>query len=545
MEEIRLHQAKPITAWFDRALCCHAWFPILVLGSITFLAYFPTLWNGFCLDDTSILTAPYPRTFTDSIYLFVEPVPHGLALLYRPLTFLTFILDLQLWGENAWGFHLTNIVLAMLAVVVAYFLTAHWLPAPYALLAASLFAVHTGHSEAVIGIFNRGQLLGGLGMLLALLCFVKTLPPYPPRRRWMYLAALATLVGCFAKENALVTPIICLLLICLYRPARAWWLHLVSGITLQVSVVLLYLIFRYTALQMLAMPGVDGFVDGQGWWTIYVQFSLTLTTYLRYTFFPFFLSCDYPWPIFFSHWSVVVPPLFLVAAAYLLCQSEYVERLAGFCCLWFVGCLLPVLHLVPLQIAFAERFLFPATLGMMSLLALVWWKLRGHKFFTALVLIIPLLVMTMYRCGDWRDNATLWRRTLKTTPESYRALIYLAAEANRENHTSLAFQYYQAALKARPNRHNEILINYNLGMLLLEARQPKQALHFFSEALQRHPEHNPSWIALGDASARQKNWQGAIYFYQQVKVPLNRWDKDYEAVQKKLTRCQVRNRLGD
>jgi tetratricopeptide (TPR) repeat protein len=474
-------------------------------------------------------------------------------LTYRPLTFFTFVLDFALWQDNPLGYHLTNVLLAAIAAIAAFFLAKNLLPERYALLSAVIFAILPGQSEAVISVFNRSQVLTGLGILVAVVCFCQTVRREIPWAGWKWLGALALFLGCLAKESALVTPLLCVLVIFLFRPCLCPRGELRRTFALHAATIGLYLILRYHAFGTFGIPGMEGFLDGEGWWGRYNNICRILTEYFRLAFFPYPLSCDYPWQPVSFHWSSLVYPLIFPYAAYLLCRGNERTRLWSFSLLWFVVCLLPVLHLAPLQIPFAERLLYPASLGVSIILAWLVAQAGRSKALYIVLLLLPMTGLTFLRCYDWRSNSVLWRRTLEVFPESYRAWIYLGAEYGRTG-MALASRHspkadtchrqavvcYEKALQLNPNRHNRILIYYNLGITCFWLGEKDKSRECFQSLLQLAPDYTPAWLFLGDLAWRAGQRERARLCYSHVKGPRNRWDRSYREAQEKIRKCTAR-----
>lgn len=92
---------------------------------------------------------------------------------YRPLCVLSFRLNHWLSGFNPFGFHLTNVLLHVLATGLVLATSRTLLPARCPLLAAALFAVHPVHVEAVAGVVGRADVLASVFFLCSFLCYVK------------------------------------------------------------------------------------------------------------------------------------------------------------------------------------------------------------------------------------------------------------------------------------------------------------------------------------------------------------------------------------
>lgn len=155
---------------------------------------------------------------------------------YRPLVVMSFRADHYFHGDDVLGYHITNVVVHVLACVAGLFLLGavlgprRWL---HSLLAASLFAVHPIHTEVVANITSRAETMCGVVVLGAMALYLRLVPAAapgqgggPPRSSWVsVLACLVTsaliIVGALCKETALVVPVVVLCLDILCRSAAA------------------------------------------------------------------------------------------------------------------------------------------------------------------------------------------------------------------------------------------------------------------------------------------------------------------------------------
>lgn len=524
--------------------------------AITSICYFPTLGNGFCLDDEWIRTAPYPKKIGEIPYLFSEPVAQGMVLHYRPLHYSSLTMDYRLWGDNPAGYHLTNILLAGATAVAVFFLAMRFLPVHCALLAATFFAVLPGHSEAVIGAFNRSQVMSTLGIVVALLCFAGYLDCGGPasrqnlwgRRGWLCASVLATLCGCLAKESALVTPLLALFLACCDRPVQIRKTG--YAVSLMGLACLSYLLLRRHIAGSVGFSDAESFIAGTTPLAHYYNLCRLLSLYLGLTIFPATLSCDYPLRAVTWHWSGIVWPPALALFFYFLAKGGPARRSFGFCWLWFIVALTPVLHILPLHIAFAERVLYTASPGPAIAIAIAFARLSGRKKLLAWPLICCLTALTMLRCLDWRDNATLWSKTIQTTPQSYRAHIgvgnqyALEASALRKRNAvpqaigyyRQSILYYSKALQLGPNRANRLLAYYNLYVVYSSIGD--DAAHFYRDRLlELAPRHAEMCMSLGDQAVRDRDWHEAMHWYGNIPTPVNRWDKRHAEAREKIRQC--------
>jgi hypothetical protein len=137
-----------------------------VAALVAALAYAPALGTSFTSDDFFILDR------VKALGGLAHPVAYferGFFEYYRPLAFLSQALDWTLWGQRAFGFHLTNILLHAIASALTFAIARRLLDRPAAVVAAILFALHPASHEAIYWIAARFDLLATTFMLLSLL----------------------------------------------------------------------------------------------------------------------------------------------------------------------------------------------------------------------------------------------------------------------------------------------------------------------------------------------------------------------------------------
>lgn len=152
--------------------------PIFLITTVSLVVYANTLKNGFLLDDDNfIIRSDYIKDWKNSFTIFTPQyrnVPARHVDLNRPVMTWSLIWDYALWGLNPFGYHLTNLLLHSLNVILLYFLGLLILQRQsIALLGAIIFAVHPIHTEAVNGINFREDLLVTVFYLLATITFIK------------------------------------------------------------------------------------------------------------------------------------------------------------------------------------------------------------------------------------------------------------------------------------------------------------------------------------------------------------------------------------
>jgi len=192
----------------------HGWYVAGLLALVVFLVYGNALFNHFVWDDGYlIVNNPYIKDFRSLPNLFSGDLVQSTTMrdiasgYYRPLSMLWFMADYHIWGLNPFGFHVTNVLIHFVNVLLVYLLVLKVSKEKtVALWTGLLFAVHPIHVEAVTPIYNRMGIQTAMFMLSSLVCFV-----YAEKfqKGPLLAAALGFLAAAlFSKEEAVVLPVL-------------------------------------------------------------------------------------------------------------------------------------------------------------------------------------------------------------------------------------------------------------------------------------------------------------------------------------------------
>ena len=520
------------------------------------LLYLPTLRNQFVWDDVALIenddirtldASTIERIFTTNFWGATET--H--SGLYRPLTALSFHVDYQLYGDNPGGFHLTNALLNA-GVCVLVFLVLHAMFGRFdtALMAALFFAVFPMHVENVAWISGRTDILATLFMLASLWCYV----------RWRVAVRTVMLAGVFvffalallAKEVAVVLPAVIavasVLPIAHERqpfPRMARW-----GVVLGMLIlVLLYFVARKAVLgASLAYFSrfTTGFVQA-------VALSLAIVAHYAYKlFFPFRLDAeaDFMPPARFFNLHTLVGLVIVVGVAYAVYRWRRHGAFVFGVALMAFG-LAPVLNILPLNQVLAERFLYFPSIGFALLIALavVWGMTRWRPVVIGAfaALLMTFAVRSVARSLDWKDERTLFSKTVETSGDSARARTSLGASLYKEGKVEQALQEFVKATELNPSyapgwsgraraegdlgridealEHiavaieldpDDALLYHHLGVLQFRAREYNKAAESFRHALDIQPRHAHARFNLGLALYQVGDFDGAVREFGQL-----------------------------
>ena len=440
---------------------------------------------------------------------------------WHPLTWLSHMLDGELYGSNPRGHHLTSLAFHIVNAVLLFWLlnrmtAAFWRSA----FVAALFALHPLHVESVAWISERKDLLSTFFWWLTLWLYVAWVKGPAAGRSLRYAAALlAFALGLMAKSMIVTLPFTLLLLD--YWPLRRLESRLGSVRTRVVEKAPFFLLsLAVSIVTLLAQRGGEAIISTDRF-PIDVRVGNALVAYLTYigkTLWPHSLAPYYPHPVTLS----LAPAL--GAAVVLLGLSFGVLRLARkhpyllFGWLWYLGTLVPVIGLVQVGTqAFADRYTYVPLVGLFIMLAwgvpelLARWRRAPAALpWLAGGALAALAVCSWYQTALWKDTVILFRHTLAVTQRNAMAHAILGTALERRGDVDEAISHLHEALRLKPDlaqTHN------NLGIAFHRKGRFDEAVAQYREALELKPEQASTYVNLGAALYTQGRVDEAIVAY--------------------------------
>lgn len=510
---------------------------ILVLG-VSLVVFGGTLGNGFVWDDLAfIINNTFLHDMGNVPRFFLVNDAHGTGGInpyYRPLTTLSFALDRWLWGDNAAGYHLVNLILHLLVVTQLYavirLLTGHPLGA---LLAALLFAIHPATSEPVAFVSARADLWCALFMLGSFRLFLAHLSD----RRLVSIAASLVLAAAatFSKIVAITLPLLMgVHLVATGEWRRRWRLLIPHG-----AVAAAFLLVREAVV---SLP----LSDGNPLATRLATAGTILVRYLWHAVWPFDLQVMYDVPVQTALGAPVVLCSWGLAGGLVwrAWQSRVSRPAGALGAVWFVAALLPVSGIIQFMAPslMADRYLYVPLCGAAMALGEVlsreprrWWYpgWRRVAVVGTVGLVACLAAETTSRIPQWRDEVSLWSREAPRNPRNVwvhhrLAEGYIRQERSREadevlHHLhglgdgcpelwnqwaevallrgdfALAEHYLFRALEGDASRPRTLL---TLGKLIAETGNREQAIKALRKALSLNPHDREAAELLQSMEAR-------------------------------------------
>jgi tetratricopeptide (TPR) repeat protein len=480
-----------------------------------------------------------------------------------PLTWLSLMLDAQIHGDFAGGFHLTNLCLhianalllfALLATVTA----ARWKSA----FVAAAFAIHPLHVESVAWITERKDVLSTFFGLAALLAYARYAEK--PRRSW-YLLSLAAF-GCslLAKQMLVTLPMLLLLLD--YWPLRRLKLsaakrekssqvadaaHEMAAAeqqphssrilgndkpaklacpTRSVKELLLEKVpfLGLTALFcMVALAGqrygntVASLTD-LSFGTRCANAVLAYATYIIKTVWPQGLAPYYPYSVEAISWVEVSAAAIFLSTCTLWAVLQRNRRpylLVGW--LWYLGTCVPVIGLVQIGTQqTADRYTYFPIVGLF--IAASWylpsvipagiWRQRLLPVVATSMLVL-FAVTARQQTSYWKNSLTLWERARDVTAANLVACFNYCDALLGAERIDEAVSQARVACRVAPNR---ALAHLALGRALTHQRQRAEAIQAFEKALQLEPHLADAHAAVGHVRLQQRRYAEASVHLQKA-----------------------------
>lgn len=328
---------------------------------------------------------------------------------YVPLTMLTLAVDHKVWGLDPRGYHLTNLCMHALAVLLAYVWLLGILPPWPAALAAAVFAVHPLQVEAVSVAIQRKTLLSGALFFATLILYQQWCRR---RDRWLYAAALLTYVAA-ALAKPVVASLPCILLLYDYAfgdPRRRRVAHVLPFFCVAAATCLA------AAVAHAAVGGTHGPHGGNV--VVHVlMVSRALLENATALLLPVNLSPLYYYPKDSGYAALNFIALAFIPFLLFWVTVRHARHPWPFFCVWWVALVCaPEANLFPLAQLRADRFMYLAVLGAGIGLAVLVFPPRGGmraRGGLAGVIVLALLAGVSYRSAAvWRSDITAWTRVV-------------------------------------------------------------------------------------------------------------------------------------
>ena len=448
----------------------------------------------------------------------------GYAANWHPLTWLSHILDWQLFGHNSAGHHITNLIFhivntLLLFIVLKQMTGAIW---PSAFVAA-LFALHPLHVESVAWVSERKDVLSTFFWLLTMWAYVRFVRR--PKITGYLLVVLFLALGLMAKPMLVTLPFVLLLLdywpLDRFGPKRgkAGTKYSLSHLLIEkiplFAMVLASCIVTYIVQQKGGAMPIAEVRDFP------IRLANAFISYLQYInkmIWPAWLAMFYPYPgrnVSFLY--TIISAVLLLAVTILILRFAKSRRYLVTGWFWYLGTLVPVIGLIQVGgHAMADRYSYITLTGLFIIIAwglpelLGKWPHRKVVLWTASLLVLSALAICAHiQQRYWKNTITLCEHALKVTNNNYQAHFCMTDMLLEQGRIEEAIRHNIEAARIRPDYVEAI---NGLGFALYRAGRIDEAMYYYKRALEINPGFAPAYANLGCVLAAKGKFAEAISF---------------------------------
>jgi tetratricopeptide (TPR) repeat protein len=493
---------------------------------------------------------------------------------WHPLTWISHMLDYQVFGLNAGAHHLVNVLLHIVNTLLLFIVFTRMTKALWAsAFIAAVFGLHPLHIESVAWVAERKDVLSTFFWLLTMLTYFYYTEKPDTKRCLLTLLLFAA--GLLAKPMLVTMPFVLLLLDywplermrfdkkvdsenkeqnCMQSTAVKQ-----SFFPLVMEKIPFFILAAISSIVTFIVQKNTGAVRSIDVIDIKSRIGNAIVSYIGYIckmFWPSRLAVLYPHPgnnISTTRIIICGLLLVLITVAVILLSRRKKYLVTGW--FWYIGTLVPVIGLVQVGVqAMADRYTYIPMTGI--LIIIVWgardligsWKYRKEALAVVSVcVLLAMSVKTSIQLKYWQNSMTLFRHTLDVTQDNYiiennyanllfdqgqieKAIEYLnkslaiepssaevhnnlAAILSKTGKTDEAIIHYRAAIKLKPDSAEP---HHNLAIALSKQGKTDEAIKEYYEALRLDPDNVDSLSNLGFELADKGNYGEAVEFYKKA-----------------------------
>ena len=489
------------------------------------LAYWPVYRFGFVRFDDPTYVTENPHVLSGLTWPAVKwAFTSGYGANWHPLTWMSHMLDVQLYGLDAAGHHATNVLLHAASTVLLLGVLVRMTGALWrSTVVTALFGLHPIHVESVAWVAERKDVLSAFFWMVTLWAYTAYVRKPRPIRYGLVVASLA--LGLMAKPMVVTLPFALLLLDVwplrrLDVGGRLWtsmWPLVREKLPLfALSVASSVITFEVQRQGGTVASGLRLPLDER-----LGNALISYAVYIGKTLWPLHLAAYYPYPRSLPTTSMLVSALclFAITAGAIAALRRYPYVLVGW--LWYLGTLVPTIGIVQVGTqAMADRYTYIPLIGIFIVLAwgipdilCRWPQSRAPAFALASAAVVACVFGTTVQARYWESSMTLWKHALEVTTDNYAAHTFYGNALAAQGNLDAAIAEYTEAIRIRPDypeAHN------NLGPALASKGKLDDAIRHFAEAIRLRPNYADAHSNLGVALASQGKLDEAIAQYNEA-----------------------------
>jgi tetratricopeptide (TPR) repeat protein len=454
---------------------------------------------------------------------------------WHPLTWLSHMLDYELFGLNPAGHHWTNVEFHILNTLLLFFILFRMTGALWkSAFVAALFALHPLHVESVAWVSERKDVLSTFFGLLTIAAYYRYVKKSSATNYLLVFIFLC--LGLMVKPILVTIPFVLLLLD--FWPLKRFQYK--SNFLLKSETANddanrsnhRIILEKIPLFIPVAISCILTFLAQQSEGAVKHLYALALkyrvanalvsyTDYILKTIWPHKLGVFYPHPgNTLPSWQIVGAALLIVAACYWAIRATKKYPYIPVGLFWYLGTLVPVIGLVQVgDQALADRYTYIPLIGIFIIVSWgvpdLFKKWHDKKIFlgiSAAILLAALSWKTFFQLNSWKNGITLFEHAISVTENNYQAQNNLGT-AYEPIDLDKALFHYKAALKIKPEFAMAL---YNMGTICMKKGRINEAVHHYLKALHIKPDYPAALNNLGEAFVKKGNYDKAVLYFKRA-----------------------------
>ncbi len=407
-------------------------------------------------DDAYVLNNLHIRSFsrTNLKAIFAAPFLSN----YAPFHLLSYSADYFFWGLNPAGYHLTNLILHFVNVVLAFAVIKRISKrVDVAFIAALLYAIHPINVENVAWVSERKTLLSVFFTFSALLSYLN-FRERGGRTTNYVLSAVFFILAVLSKSSAVTLPLAMIAYELFVIRERGWKYPLPFFV---ISILGTLTVFAHLSSNAIE-TGPDTLTTLFG--TVYPTMLPIYWKYVGTIIWPLNLSGFYDAPYYHSFMNPVVLASLLGWAMLSIVILWKGNNLVRFWYLWFWVWFLPVSNIIPIPVFYADRYMYMPAIGAFALFAMLITRISGELAnwtkgmtvkrafgYGAIAVVAAFYGITAFnRLDVWHDELVFWEDTVKKSPNQFKPRVNLGYAYEMRGSYIEAEREYEAAERIYP-----------------------------------------------------------------------------------------------
>ena len=490
----------------------------LLLIAAILIAYWQVKdFDFICFDDKPYVTENRHVQSGLTVKSFIWAFTTFDASNWHPLTWLSHMLDCELYGLNPMGHHWTSLQIHIANTLLLFFILQYMTGALWrSAFVAALFALHPLHVESIAWVAERKDVLSTFFGMMALLAYCRYAKQ--PSLAGYLLIILFLSMGLMAKPMLVTLPFLLLLLD--FWPLER--LRFVTVFRLVLEKIPLFVpVIISSCLTFMAQQS-SGAVKSLESFPLTVRAANAFVSYVSYAvkaIWPHNLTVFYPHPgNSLPLWQVFGAILLVGGATVLAIRSlkKYPYIAVGL--FWYLGTLVPVIGLIQVgPQAMADRYTYIPMTGLFIIIA--WgfsdlstkWHYRKIVLtLFAVIILSALTTRTFLQLGYWRNSITLFEHAVNVTDNNCLAHNNLGAALLEKGKFDKAVLHIKESLRIEPGCKAAL---YNLGAALSAQRKLDKAVLHYNDVLKINPEDAIVHNNMADVLSVQGKLDEAVLHY--------------------------------